>query len=297
MRWLTMLGAAIVLVLVTLGGAGTIAGSESAGAPSGLTQQGRLLWNFEALLRDTFYTPVVSASTGPNEALNFSCAGWCGPNARYLHYRFTFSNARGSSLHISKRKYTGGTWGNYPRGILIRGHLIACNREETRFLISWVFRSMASFTLSCGGDPLGGRSPLRSGSWYGKVVSVNAARATLVFAPACMLTASQRWISVAKRESVRLNISRDAALDIYFRPDGDAARGHSQSVDLRGLADVAANGRLPSHPPGWFVTLRNGVAVSVAEDSGIRSTGRAARRTFACVWSRGTQSFVSDLAP
>lgn len=159
-----MFAAGIVFVLAALGGAGPVAGSERAGPPSGVTQQGRLLWNFEALLRDTFDRRVVSASSGLNGALNFSCAGLCGPNARYLHYKFTFSNARGSSLHVSKRRYIGGSWGNYPRGILIRGHLIACNADETRFLISWVFRSMASFTLGCSGDPLGGTSTRRFGS-------------------------------------------------------------------------------------------------------------------------------------
>jgi hypothetical protein len=121
-----------------------------------LTRQGRLLWNFEGLLRKTFHAQIVSASSGLFESLNFSCAGWCGPNAAYLHYEFTFAHPAGSSFHVSKRRYVGGTWGNYPRGVLIRGHMIACNAKETEFLISWVYRSTASFTLGCSGDPLGG---------------------------------------------------------------------------------------------------------------------------------------------
>ena len=155
MRSLTVMAATLTLAVVALSGAAPGGSSNRLSAPRGLTPQGRLLWNFEALLQQTFNRRIVSASSGLNGALNFSCAGWCGPNAKYLHYEFTFAGARGSTLHVSKRRYTGGTWGNYPRGILIRGHLIACNAKETRFLISWVFRSMASFTLGCGGDPLG----------------------------------------------------------------------------------------------------------------------------------------------
>ena len=147
----------LALALLIVGGAARpVRGSGDVGPPPGLTQQGRLLWNFEALLRDTFGNhSAVSATTGLNDSLNFSCAGWCGPNAKYLHFRFTFAEARGSAFHVSKKRYVGGTWGNYPRGILIRGHLIACDARETKFLISWVFRSTASFTLGCGGDPLG----------------------------------------------------------------------------------------------------------------------------------------------
>jgi len=155
MRGLVAATAGLALAVGVLGGAAPVESSNS-GPPPGLTTHGRLLWEFEALLRDTFNSRVVSASTGLNDSLNFTCAGSCAPSAKYLHYRFTFDHAQASRLHISKRRYTGGTWGNYPRGILIRGHLIACDHAEKRFLISWVFRSTASFTLGCNGDPLGG---------------------------------------------------------------------------------------------------------------------------------------------
>lgn len=297
MRRLSVLAAGLAFAVAALGGAVPVSGSGNVGSPSGLTSQGRLLWNFEALLRETFNRPVVSASTGLNDSLNFSCAGWCGPNAKYLHYKFTFAPNRGSTLHVSKRRYTGGSWGNYPRGILIRGHLVACNAEETQFLISWVFRSMASFTLGCGGDPLGGHGDrrLRDGSWYGKVIGANVEHRTLTFAPTCRLSGSGRWV-LASRAPVVLTLAPHATLAIYFRPNGNAAEGHSQPADWKLLADVAQHGRLPSFPPGWFITLQNDAAVSIEEDSGIRSSGRTDQQRHACLWSRSTRDFVGARA-
>src|SRR5687767_12433164 len=118
MRRISVLVASLAFVVAALSGAESVKGSRNAGPPPGLTSQGRLLWHFEALLRDTFNSRVVSASTGLNDSLNFSCAAWCGPNAKYLHYKFTFADPRRSRFHVSKRRYVGGSWGNYPRGIL-----------------------------------------------------------------------------------------------------------------------------------------------------------------------------------
>ena len=297
MQRLSVLAASLALAVAALGGAAPVSGSRDVGPPSGLTPQGQLLWNFEALLRETFNRPVVSASMGLNDSLNFSCAGWCGPNAKYLHYKFTFAPNRGSTLHVSKRRYIGGSWGVYPRGILIRGHLVACNAEENRFLISWVFTSMASFTLGCDGDPLGGHGNRRlsDGSWYGKIVGVRVAQRTLTFAPACRISESGRWVSASHAPSA-VALTPRAALAIYYRPDGSAAAGHSQPTDWKDLADVAAHGRLPDFPPGWFITLKDRAAASIEEDSGISSSGTADRRRFACVWSRATRAFVSTRA-
>jgi hypothetical protein len=107
------------------------------------------------------------------------------------------------------------------------------------------------------------------------------------------LTESGRWVAVSNRARVTLALAGHPDLEIYFRPSGDASAGHGQRADLRHFADVVTNGRLPDFPPGWFVTVRGGAAASVAEDSGIRSTGKADKRTFACVWSDETQAFVS----
>jgi hypothetical protein len=68
---------------------------------------------------------VTLGSSGLNGGLDYSCPSWRAPNAKYLHYEFTFAHPRASTQHVSKRRYTGETEGNYPRAILIRGYLIA----------------------------------------------------------------------------------------------------------------------------------------------------------------------------
>lgn len=151
---------------------------------------------------------------------------------------------------------------------------------------------IAALAPACGG----GARRLADGSWYGKIVSVDVAQRTLRFAPACRFSESGRWIAVpdSSRVPAAVRLSTHADLEIYYRPNGNVAEGHGQSADLKQIADVALRGRLPDSPPGWFVTVRDRAAVSVEEDSRVRSSGKADRRTFACVWSRSTQAFVGS---
>jgi hypothetical protein len=138
----------VLILAVAFGGQGVVAPSgrepTQSQASAALTAHGRLLMNFEALLRRTFHNRGVSVSRPEN----FSCAGDCAPLSQYRLYRFTFARPRGSLLHISKRTFgDNGEFGNYPVPVLIRGRAVACNARETRFLIA--YRSMASFTLEC----------------------------------------------------------------------------------------------------------------------------------------------------
>ena len=135
---------ALVAGLTMLGGGAAAPLSGAHTAPRGLTRQGRLLWNFEALLRQSFGDRTVSAS--PPE--NFSCAGICAPLSKYRPYRYTFHRPSGSAFHVSKRTFgDNGEFGNYPIAVLIRGRAVACDPGERHFLIS--YRSTASFTLDC----------------------------------------------------------------------------------------------------------------------------------------------------
>lgn len=128
----------------------------------------------------------------------------------------------------------------------------------------------------------GGRSRrLDDGRWYGKIVAVDVAHRRLTFAPACELGESKRWIAVPAGSRVATT-------------NGNAAQGRGQSSDLTQVAEVAVRRHDPDFPPGWFVTVRDRAAASVQEDSGIRSSGKADGRTFACVWSRRTRAFVSS---
>lgn len=148
---------------------------------------------------------------------------------------------------------------------------------------------IAAVLAGCGGS-----SPkLGDGQWYGKLVSVDVAKQELEFAPACHLNRSGRWVVGGAEEPFTVGLAAHPSLAVYFRPGGEASQGHGQSADLPQLARIAAHGRLPDFPPGWFVTVRGGEVASVVEDSGIQSSGAADRRTFACVWSKRTRAFVS----
>jgi hypothetical protein len=165
-----------------------------------------------------------------------------------------------------------------------QGSAMTVHHPTLLFLIALVLAA------GCGG----GSRRLEDGQWYGKLVTVNVAQRKVTFAPACRFKAP-RWSAVPTRGRVRFTVSLapDPDLAIYVRPSGSAGAGHGQPTNLAQLADVVLHGHLPDSPPGWFVTARDGTAVSVHEDSGTRSTGSRDRRTFACVWRRSTQRFVS----
>jgi hypothetical protein len=139
----------------------------------------------------------------------------------------------------------------------------------------------------------GGRHPQRRGEgfWYGKFIAISIPQRTTTFVPACRFS-DGRWIAT-RRDTIETTVSPHADLEIYFRPRGSPAAGHVQSAELKLLSAVALHGRPPDSPPGWFVKVRNHVAVSVSEDSGVGSSARADQRTFACVWSSSTRAFVS----
>jgi hypothetical protein len=139
----------------------------------------------------------------------------------------------------------------------------------------------------------GGSSPkLGDGRWYGKLISVDVSGRRLDFAPACRFARSGRWVAGGGEARFTVALAARPDLAIYFRPGGKAAAGHGQGASLGQLGRIAAAGPSRDLPPGWFVTVRNGTAASVVEDSGIQSSGEADRRTFACVWSKRTQAFV-----
>jgi hypothetical protein len=115
----------------------------SAGTPPpGLSKNGRILWQFEALLHDTFSNRPVC--TKGRLALSFR-SGTCSPLAVYSPYFYVFANARGSAFHLSSPQKVG-SFGNYPVVVFIRGRPVACNARETKFLI---LEAKARFTLGC----------------------------------------------------------------------------------------------------------------------------------------------------
>jgi len=137
------LGACIALVVAFA--ASNLAGAtraqsptSSSRVPAGLTPEGRLLWNFEGLLRRSFPRQrVVSVKpfTTTWSFVDFSCASFCGPDYRYFEY--VFHESAGSAFHLSSRRFSNGYFGVQPVQVLIRGRSVACDRQEKRFLIAY----------------------------------------------------------------------------------------------------------------------------------------------------------------
>jgi hypothetical protein len=119
----------------------------SAQPPAGLTQSGRTLWEFEALLQDTFGHLLVSAHYNSGVNWEFAaCRNGCSPNAYWGSYVFTFSAARSSTFHLSDKRVVK-DFGNYPTLIRVKRHPVACDRAETRFLIT--YGDAAGFAFAC----------------------------------------------------------------------------------------------------------------------------------------------------
>jgi hypothetical protein len=114
-----------------------------AGPPRGLSSAGVARWNFEALLHDSFGNHMVCEK---RDTLSFF-ANDCTPLSDWQPYFFEFSGARHSAYHLSKQKLRGANFGNYPEPIRIDGRLVACNRAETRFLIT--YEDAAGISLAC----------------------------------------------------------------------------------------------------------------------------------------------------
>jgi hypothetical protein len=138
--------------------------SAPGSSPTGTTSAGRLLWNLEALLRATFGDNQPSSSDltasgptnqsdppsnlAPGSYLDFNCAGVvCSPLSTYSPYWYTFSDPTDSSFHVSKQNYQGWSFGNDPEPVLINGRIVACDPQESTFLIRYFDAS--SLTLAC----------------------------------------------------------------------------------------------------------------------------------------------------
>lgn len=123
---------------------GAAANPAAAAAPArALTARGRLTYEFEALLVDTFHSKAVSVARG----VNFDCAGPdCGPLATQHPYFFTFAHPHGSSLRTVSRHFGSGAFGNYPVPVRVRGKVVACG-EGRGFLVT--YSEALSFSLAC----------------------------------------------------------------------------------------------------------------------------------------------------
>lgn len=138
----------VATLIVSLSALACSAQSAAGQSPPGLTPAGWTLWEFEALLHDTFYNLPVSAHYNRGKSWKFAACGriGCAPLSYWNIYFFTFKNARQSTFHLSARRALP-SFGNYPIPIEVKGHFVACNRSESRFLIT--YGSAVGLGLAC----------------------------------------------------------------------------------------------------------------------------------------------------
>lgn len=83
-----------VLGLVLLGGL-ALADGPPPGLRQSLTASGRVIWNLDALVKDTFGTRVACYDAARSKIFSVPHGADCpGPAARYWFYEFTFAIAR-----------------------------------------------------------------------------------------------------------------------------------------------------------------------------------------------------------
>ncbi len=149
--------ARLLLVIAVLGActftlAGGVAAAPAAGPPAGLTAAGRTLWNFEALLRQTFGTGYKGCLESLSRYVeSFTKDSFCAthPSAETQYYFFAFAHPTGSAFHLVDRTFPAGAFGNYPAPIRVSGDYVACDRAGRTFLISYGDVAGLSANLAC----------------------------------------------------------------------------------------------------------------------------------------------------
>ena len=120
----------LVLTALTLC-AGVLVTGASAGPPSGLSPQGRVIWNVEALLRDTFgsrqvclrgYSPKTKSS-------DFSIAACRLSFSEMIQHPRIFASPLGSSYRLKESGPTGTAFGN-ASAVTVNGKSVYCGNAK-----------------------------------------------------------------------------------------------------------------------------------------------------------------------
>ena len=150
------------------------AASATAKPSHQVTPSGQYLYEFEALLHQTFgsYDIVICGAIRPATACHY---GWFYnaakvhvPNELLLGYAFTFTNLGPSNLHLMPAWFSvkSTSWGNRTAPVTINGRLISCNSANTEFLVgnAQAFGAGPS-SIYTPGLP-GGGIMVNGGGWY-----------------------------------------------------------------------------------------------------------------------------------
>jgi hypothetical protein len=137
------------LVALVAVGCGVASSGAAAGPPAGLSPAGRITWNLEALLHDTFGNREVNlqlAQFGRPEDFSLAFRGDCCSGT----YVFTFANPHGSQFRarrVSKppKPLVGASGADVP--LTIRGAYVYCGAGQWLFLHEG--EGAANWELSC----------------------------------------------------------------------------------------------------------------------------------------------------
>jgi hypothetical protein len=131
---------------------GEAAGTMGA-KPVNLSRSGRILWQFEALLRDTFGNRLISAHPArPGSAINFACASriGCKPLADWSPYVFTFRSPGHSRFHFRRGASRRATWATIRSPSWSRAASSLATAQRRGFLSPTAMRSAYPHTASEG---------------------------------------------------------------------------------------------------------------------------------------------------
>jgi hypothetical protein len=141
----------VIAAIGLVGCVGCGSGDSRKAPPSGLTSHGSIVWEFEALLRDTFGQALlrdafgtVEACEGPRGRVNFVVRP-CAPLSDYNFYRFTFADARGSTFARTRKRPA--HLGNVIP-VQVGGQYVRCKGDR------WLVMVRGIFPLACV-KPLG----------------------------------------------------------------------------------------------------------------------------------------------
>jgi hypothetical protein len=152
-RLAAVIGAA-ALVVVVVGSGGTASRTRvGSNAPDGLTRHGRVVWNLEGLLYDTFgHRNVYLNSRGSSRPSVRNFSRTLINNAHSAGYLFTFADARGSQFKLTRQEkpwaaVIGASGGDSP--LEIKGSFISCG--DGKWLFEHYGNGPANWQVSCHG--------------------------------------------------------------------------------------------------------------------------------------------------
>jgi hypothetical protein len=114
--------------------------------PPGLNARGRVLWNLEGLLRQTFGGKLVCVPYARPWEFRAGDAA-CTPLSQFAPYFYVFAPHTETSFHLAAKHHRPLSFGNYPVALRVYGRMIACDAHETRFVIE--YRDSINFTVDC----------------------------------------------------------------------------------------------------------------------------------------------------